>query len=191
MAIFPNIDRRQLLTSAGAVTVARPSLTNPHTKALIKSEIVPLTKASLALSAEARQNFATVTVLHLREIAERNVIRQEAGLPLLSIAKELRRMKEAADAEKFRKFADSHRKSVHDKMLARVRRRYGDPNWLRPACFREVGCGLPLRRTSKRESCTRGLERVSVARQGRRRNRDLTDAEMPRVHLCVSKTSSV
>jgi hypothetical protein len=38
-------------------------------------------------------------------------------------------MKEPADAEKFRKFADSHRKSVHDKMLARVRRRYGDPNW--------------------------------------------------------------
>jgi hypothetical protein len=35
--------------------------------------------------------------------------------------------KETADTEKFRKFADAHRKRVYDKMLARVRRRY--PNW--------------------------------------------------------------
>jgi len=38
-------------------------------------------------------------------------------------------MKEAADSEKFRTFADAHRKTVDDKMLARVRRRRGDPNW--------------------------------------------------------------
>ena len=38
-------------------------------------------------------------------------------------------MKEAADSEKFRTFADAHRKTMYDKMLARVRRRRGDPNW--------------------------------------------------------------
>jgi hypothetical protein len=38
-------------------------------------------------------------------------------------------MKEAADAEKFRNFAEAHRKSVCQKMLARVRRRCGDPHW--------------------------------------------------------------
>jgi hypothetical protein len=67
--------------------------------------------------------------LRLREIAERNRIRQDAGLPLLSVPKELRRMKEAADTEKFIKFADAHRERVYNKMLARARRRCGDPNW--------------------------------------------------------------
>jgi hypothetical protein len=39
------------------------------------------------------------------------------------------RMKKAADAEKFRKFADAHRNGVYDKMLAQVRGQCGDPNW--------------------------------------------------------------
>jgi hypothetical protein len=38
-------------------------------------------------------------------------------------------MKAAADAEKFRKFANTHRKRVYEKMLARLRRRCGDPDW--------------------------------------------------------------
>ena len=38
-------------------------------------------------------------------------------------------MKDAADAAKFRSFAEAHRKSVYRKMLARVRRQYGDPHW--------------------------------------------------------------
>jgi hypothetical protein len=38
-------------------------------------------------------------------------------------------MKEAADAEKFGKFADAHRNRVQDKMLTRARRRSGDLNW--------------------------------------------------------------
>jgi len=38
-------------------------------------------------------------------------------------------MKEAADSEKFRTFAHAHRKMGYDRMLARVRRRRGDPNW--------------------------------------------------------------
>jgi hypothetical protein len=38
-------------------------------------------------------------------------------------------MKEAADTEKFSKFADAHRKRLYNKMLAPARRRCGDPNW--------------------------------------------------------------
>jgi hypothetical protein len=38
-------------------------------------------------------------------------------------------MKELADTEKFRSFAEAHRKRIYQKMLARVRRRYGDPHW--------------------------------------------------------------
>jgi hypothetical protein len=53
----------------------------------------------------------------------------EAGRPLLSVPKELRRMKETADAEKFRNFAQAHRGRIYQKMLARLRRRCGDPHW--------------------------------------------------------------
>jgi hypothetical protein len=38
-------------------------------------------------------------------------------------------MKEAADAEKFRSFAQAHRGRIYQKMLARVRRQCGDPHW--------------------------------------------------------------
>jgi len=68
-------------------------------------------------------------MLRLQEIAERNSVRQQAGLPLLSVPKELRRMKEAADGEKFRAFVEANRKRVYAKMLGRVRRRCDEPNW--------------------------------------------------------------
>jgi hypothetical protein len=58
-----------------------------HTEALAKSEIPQPTQASSPSPTEAQAwNFDTATVLRLREIAERNRIRQEAGLPLLSVA---------------------------------------------------------------------------------------------------------
>jgi hypothetical protein len=129
MAILPNINRRQLLTSAATMTVAGIAPNISHTEPLAKTEISPTKALASSCTETSGSQFDAVTVLRLREIAERNHIRQEAELSLLSVPKELRRMKEAADTEKFRKFADAHRKSVHDKMLARVRRRYGDPNW--------------------------------------------------------------
>lgn len=46
------------------------------------------------------------------EIARRNEIRQEAGLPVLSIPKELRRMKKQADAEEFDRFEAAHGKAI-------------------------------------------------------------------------------
>jgi hypothetical protein len=38
-------------------------------------------------------------------------------------------MKEVADAAKFRNFAEAHRRRIYEKMLARERRRRGDPYW--------------------------------------------------------------
>jgi hypothetical protein len=128
VAILPDFNRRQLLTSTATIAVAGIAPNIPHGKVLAKSEIAQPTKA-LSSAGDEPSNFDSVTVLRLREIAERNRIRLEAGLPLLSVAKELRRLKEAADTEKFKKFADAHRKRVYDKMLARARRRCGDPNW--------------------------------------------------------------
>jgi hypothetical protein len=38
-------------------------------------------------------------------------------------------MKEAADNEKFRNFAEAHRGRIYQKMVVRARRRCGDPHW--------------------------------------------------------------
>jgi hypothetical protein len=88
---FPlSIDRRQLLTSAVAVTA---------------TGILPGTKRGDAAAADVLQpspltpqqaeppNFCGATARRLVEIALRNELRQEAKLPLLSVPKELRRMK--------------------------------------------------------------------------------------------------
>jgi hypothetical protein len=67
--------------------------------------------------------------VRIRDIAERNRFRQEAGLPLLSFLKEFRRLKTVTDAKKFRTFAEAHRGRIYEKMLARERRRRADPHW--------------------------------------------------------------
>src|SRR5262245_16113016 len=126
MASFPTVNRRRLLTSATAITVAgiAPDIAPPENRPQ------PPTQPPVPPSTDAQvRNFDPITILRLREIAERNRIRHEAGLPLLSVAKELRRMKQTADAHDFKTFADALRNRLHEKMLARVRRRHGDPNW--------------------------------------------------------------
>jgi hypothetical protein len=129
MGIFLDINRRQLLTSAATTAVAGITPKVPRPEMPAKSEVASA-NALAPPYPEPAPNFATITILRLREIAERNSIRQQAGLPLLSVARELRRMKEAADAEKFRAFVEANRKRVYAKMLRRVRRRCGEPNWV-------------------------------------------------------------
>jgi hypothetical protein len=129
MTIFPNLSRRQLFSSAATIAVAGIG-PNIAYGAHARSEIAQQAQALAPPSKESQaQSFSAVTLPRLREIAERNRVRQKAGLPLLSVPKELRRMKEAADAEKFRSFAEAHRRRVYQKMLARVRRQCGDPHW--------------------------------------------------------------
>jgi hypothetical protein len=55
---------------------------------------------------------------------------------LLSIPKELRRMKMVADVEAFEAFADNHRDAVWDEMLATKGQGRGEPNW-RPSGWME------------------------------------------------------
>lgn len=146
MAILPNINRRQLLTSGATITVAGIAPNIPHTEAL--GEVDALQGKALAPpSADAQPcNFDSVTIIRLHEIAERNAIRQEVGLPLLSVPKELRRMKKAADAETFKKFADAHQNRVYDKMLAQVRGLCGDPNWAPTSMLSAMWFGTQVNR---------------------------------------------
>ena len=141
MAIPPNLSRRRFLSSAAAIAVAGAAsdiVYEAHGR--IAQQAQPLAFPSEEAQA---QNFGAVTLLRLREIAERNRVRQEACLPLLSVPKEVRRMKVAHDAEKFRTFAEAHRKDIYQKMLARMRRRCGDLHWAPTGCCPVADCGLP------------------------------------------------
>ena len=74
-------------------------------------------------------NVCASTAQRIEEIVARIRIRQEAGLPLLSIPKELRRMKQAADATAFEQSADRHRQAVWEEVLGPVRADRGETNW--------------------------------------------------------------
>ena len=133
------LDRRQLLTSAAAIAATGivPSY----------GQVEAATPAELGSAAEIQTwNVCAATAHRIAEIAKRNRIRQEAGLPLLSIAKELRRMKTAEDQAEFEAFAAVHQSAVWDEVLTPGRKSRGQPHW-RPSSFME---GLALQsRVSK------------------------------------------
>ena len=125
---FPlSINRRRLLVSAAAaVTSARivPGLESANAAAspefFQSSQLMP--------KAEPR-NFCAATARRLVEIARRNEIRREANLPLLPIAKELRRMKKQEELEEFSRFEEAHGKAVWDQVLKPRREAEANPNW--------------------------------------------------------------
>jgi len=81
-------------------------------------------------------NVCAATARRIEEIVSRNRIRQEAGLPLLCILKELRRMKTTDDLAEFERFATRHREAVWDEVLAPVREAKGQSNeWDVPGCY--------------------------------------------------------
>ena len=124
-ADFPlTIDRRRLLASAIALPAA--SIV-PGVKPAGAAVAAPVRSFAMVLDAEAA-NFCAVTATRLAEIGRRNCLRNEFGLPLLSVAAELRRMKTAADTEKVKRFRMALRQPVFQP-LARARRQRGDSAW--------------------------------------------------------------
>jgi len=123
---FPlNIDRRQLLATGAAVVTAaivprtgcaKTALTNAAQPATLPAE----TPALKLCAATARR---------LLDIARRNEIRRETGLPLLTTSKELRRMKRQEDLEEFERFEAVHAKAVWEEVLKPRREAEGNPNW--------------------------------------------------------------
>jgi hypothetical protein len=123
---FPlTIDRRRLLASAAAVTA---------------TGILPGVKLADAAAADVPQssalthqaeptNLSAATARRLLDIARRNEIRREAGLPLLSTVKELRRLKQYEDGELFERFKAQHRDVVWEEVLKPRRAAEGNPNW--------------------------------------------------------------
>ena len=115
------LDRRQLLRGAAAATAIR---------ALPASErAVAAPQEIEAANLAGWSHFSADTLRRLEEIALRNRLRKEAGLPLLSVVKELRRMKTVEDGERFNQFVALHKKAVWNQVLKSVRDGMGDPNW--------------------------------------------------------------
>jgi hypothetical protein len=74
-------------------------------------------------------NFSPATARRLVEIALRNELRREAKLPLLPIAKELRRIKRQEELEEFERFQAVYGKAVWEEVLTYRREAEGNPNW--------------------------------------------------------------
>ncbi len=122
---LPSLDRRRFLTSAALATTASiTTVVNPAETTLAEmSQPLPQHPEVPIL------NVSAVTASRIADITERNNLRKEVGLPLLSIPKEFRRIKTAEAYARFVNFSEVFRSRVQEKMLARFRRRTGDPNW--------------------------------------------------------------
>jgi hypothetical protein len=115
------VNRRQLLATVAAIPMS--GIVPPQ----VTADTVPV--PSIPTSEPSPLNVCPATARRVEEIIARNRIREEARLPLLSIPKELRRMKEADDAAAFEAFADANRGTVWDEVLATMREARGEPNW--------------------------------------------------------------
>ena len=84
------MNRRQLLATVAAIPMS--GILPPQ----VTADAVPV--PSIPTSEPSPLNLCAATARRIEEIIARNRVRAEACLPLLSIPKELRRMKEADDA---------------------------------------------------------------------------------------------
>jgi hypothetical protein len=106
------LDRRQLLGSAAGLVAAGIA---PPIDAAKATDSAAVNVAARSTAVEnPLLNVCPATAARIAQIAARNQIRAEAGLPLLSVTRELRRMKEASDTAEFEAFAEVHRKAVWD-----------------------------------------------------------------------------
>ena len=121
------LDRRQLLASAAGVAVSSIVPANQTAQGADAAEVFEVVNSQTTQPTSL--NVCAVTARRLEEIARRNKVRAEAGLPLLSITKELRRMKKVDDDAEFDAFAIVHRQAVWDEVLALVRQARGEPKW--------------------------------------------------------------
>ena len=122
------MNRRQLLATVAAIPMS--GIVPPQ----VSADAVPV--PSIPTSEPSPLNVCPATARRVEEIIARNRIRAEACLPLLSIPKELRRMKTVDDAAELERFAAHHRQSVLDEVLAPAREDKGNPHW-RPTGFME------------------------------------------------------
>lgn len=74
-------------------------------------------------------NYSAGAARRLIEIACRNENRREANLPLPSVVKELRQMKEQEELEEFSRLESVYGEAIWEEMLKRLREANGNANW--------------------------------------------------------------
>jgi hypothetical protein len=139
----PGISRRRLLGSVAAATVSgvAPALRR------VDAEVMPdAAQTASAAPDVSALNLSATMATRLLAIEQRQQIRREAGLPLLSVIKELKRMKTAETNEKCAQFEAAHGEAILDEMLRRRRVEVGDPNWT-PRWAEAVAIGNRVRCT--------------------------------------------
>jgi hypothetical protein len=140
------IDRRRLLTSAVAVTMVNIAPIAAYAEAHSPDAVRTLPQKSEISASDV----CAGTARRLLEIARRNQIREEAGLPLLSVVRELRQMKQREDAhvrrQEFESFQVRHRQAAWDQALSARRATENDPHW-QPRTFAD---GVRYQRESRK-----------------------------------------
>ena len=144
------IDRRSLLTAAAiaaASTIPRVTAADAVCQAIQSCILSPGVGSPKVCAATARR---------LLEIHRRNELRREAQLPVLPIAKELRRMKEQEELEAFRQFEAANGGADWEQMLEARRQAEGNlswrPNWMEGFHYQnQVHAVLRARFGAKRE----------------------------------------
>jgi hypothetical protein len=131
------INRRRMLTSVAATVTATGIL--PGVRGADAAAATGFFQSSQLMPKAEPRNFCAATARRLLEIARRNEIRRDASLPLLSIAKELRRMKDQETSEEFSRFEAAYGEAVWDEVLKARREAEGNPNW-RPNWMEGVRC---------------------------------------------------
>ncbi len=124
-----NLNRRQLLAAACAASTAEIVLVVDRVEDAHSAGMLQVPEVSVPPSDMQTWTVCATTARRLQEITRRNRFRKDVGLPLLSITKELRRMKAAADAEEFGRFEAVHAKAAWDEVLRPARAARGNPNW--------------------------------------------------------------
>jgi len=139
---FSLIDRRRLLASAAAMTAAGAMpRADRHTAASHKAlPPAPAVQTTKVRAAKGR----------LADIVRRNIIRREAGLPLLLVAAEWRRIKRWEDRqardEAFERFAAAHEKEIWGQVLKQRREKEQNPDWWPHTLFEGVDCQRQVRK---------------------------------------------
>ncbi len=91
-----------------------------------------LMKSFTLAPGETQPGLSEVNLRYLQEIEARNVIRKEAHLPLLDVAKELAHLEQVARAREIENFVRNSplRTRVQAKCLFLIRKRREEPDWI-------------------------------------------------------------
>jgi len=132
----PSINRRSLITAAAAATAAGiVPIAGPGNANLVR--IVEALAPPSFMPEYGLRHMCAATARRIREIERRNEVRREAGRPILTIPKELRRMWRQAELQAFERFEAANGAAVWKQVLKPRQEAAANPNW-RPTWMEAV-----------------------------------------------------